>query len=194
MAYPKIFDQLSAGWVDNIVITHCSQAPSVDVNRLRYRIDRVNSSAESFYLKNVAFEGRITPLLNVTDFETTYKKQFRDRCFPDIFSSSCKKNRSRYAYAGPAPQNVCTMCFEIDAEVDRKRFLAFMNALNPGAVFKSLGPMDDLASASQQVKDKNLKGLRFAQALAKEKVENSNATIDQDEVQKLAQGSCDAMW
>lgn len=172
-AFPKLFDQLTAGFTTHVVLTHSSEISASQLGRLRFHIDQVNPFADIQCLSQDVFEGPITSLLAVDRFESAYYTSYRDAHFPGWSESEGGANgqwSSKYVaeLTTPAPE---TLRFKVAPGMERSRFLHLVGVtLTPFAVFsKALEKMAPEKGTSS-------KGIRLAQALAAEKVRASATT------------------
>lgn len=170
--FPKLFDQLTAGFTTHVVLTHSSEIAASQLGRLRFHIDQANPFADIQCLSQDVFEGPITSLLAVDRFESAYYTSYRDAHFPGWSESESESLggqwSTKYVSELAMPTMPETLRFEVAPGMERSRFLHLAGAtLTPFAVF------------SKPLKEKTgpeTKGIRLAQALAADKVRASTTT------------------
>ncbi|CEG37962.1 uncharacterized protein PHALS_06007 [Plasmopara halstedii] len=162
---PKVFDQMTAGFVTHLVVTNSSYVSEVVLQRLRSRMDQVNPFTDVIVLSHDVFEGPITPLLSVDRFESVEHKQYRGFHFQDwdssVLSDDISSMYTRYVAELEPTQSPVSFRFEIGTGLDRYRFLQ--------SVVKTLTPYATLAKSLDRIYpiDKNnMKGIRIAQTIA----------------------------
>ncbi|KAH9192650.1 hypothetical protein AeNC1_005372 [Aphanomyces euteiches] len=169
---PKLWDQLVAGFVTTIVLTCIQELSKTQLHRLRMRVDAVNPFADVLCLRSASFSdcGDLSPLLALDGFETTDRVNYRDAHFPQWQTSPS-------TYVVPTT-DVSAVRFEMQLSVDRYRFLAcIQKGLFSHTNLKTTTPVYPL-----QLPVVELKGLRLAQALAMEKVQQSAVYSTEKEV------------
>ncbi|ETM44001.1 hypothetical protein L914_10702 [Phytophthora nicotianae] len=172
--YPKVFDQMTAGFVTHTVLTNSSDVSSAVLQRLRFHMNHVNPFADVMVLSHDVFEMPLTPLLAVDRFESAYYKQYRNAHFRDwdsTTSNSAAPMYTRYvAELEPALAPV-SYRFEIVPGMDRSKFSYL--------IAKSLTPFAVMAKTMDRVypmENKSTKGIRIAQTIAAEKVRRDGQT------------------
>lgn len=194
-SFPKLFDQITAGFATHVVVTHSTDVSASQLGRLRFRIDHVNPFADVHVLAQDVFEGPITALLALDRFESAYYTRFRDAQFPHWDADRSDDSVGWKQYVAELEHELTPMSlrFEIAPGMERSRFLHLVGAtLTPFAAFtKSL--------------EKHIKGIRLAQALATDKVRAATASraTDSDarpggartnQITASADSECGACW
>ncbi|KAE8888984.1 hypothetical protein PF003_g26977 [Phytophthora fragariae] len=171
-AFPKVFDQMEAGFVTHMVLTNSTDVEPAVLQRLRFHMDHVNPFADVMVLSHDVFEGPLTPLLAIDRFESAYYKQYRNAHFPDWDSTASSNNAtpSYTRYVAELVPDLAPVSFryEIVPGMDRSKFsFLITRTLTPFATStKSMDrvyPMDNAGN-------KSTKGIRIAQTIAVEKV------------------------
>lgn len=179
--FPKLFDQMTAGFATHIVLTHTAELPPSQLGRLRFRMDQVNPFADIQVLSQDVFEGPMTSLCAVNRFESVYYKQYRDVYFGD-WDKDVDSWRKYVAELEPKqiPESIR---FKIAPGMDDSRFQQLVcKELTPFAkATKSMG--------SSQWKS-NSKGIRIAQSIAVEKLLGSNGLPAQQNNPEDEYGLC----
>ncbi|RLN50548.1 hypothetical protein BBJ29_008348 [Phytophthora kernoviae] len=169
--FPKVFDQMTAGFVTHMVLTNSADVTSAMLQRLRFHMDHVNPFADVLVLSHEVFEGPLTPLLVVDRFEISYYKQYRNAHFRDWDSAtvinSTMPSLSGYAAELDPAHAPVTFRYEIIHGMDRSNFLYLIaKTLTPyAAITKSMEKIYPLDNANT----KTSKGIRIAQSIAAEK-------------------------
>ncbi|RLN06554.1 hypothetical protein BBO99_00007858 [Phytophthora kernoviae] len=175
--FPKVFDQMTAGFVTHMVLTNSADVTSAMLQRLRFHMDHVNPFADVLVLSHEVFEGPLTPLLVVDRFETPYYKQYRNAHFRDWDSAtvinSTMPSLSGYAAELDPAHAPVTFRYEIIHGMNRSNFLYLIaKTLTPyAAITKSMEKIYPLDNANT----KTSKGIRIAQSIAAEKVRPSQS-------------------
>lgn len=172
--FPKVFDQMTAGFVTHTVLTNSSDVSSVILQRLRFHMDQVNPFADVMVLSHDVFEGPLTPILAVDRFESAYYKQYRNTHFRDwdsTASNSAAPVFTRYVAELELAHAPVSYRFEIVPGMDWSKFSYL--------VAKTLTPFAAMAKATDRIdpmESKATKGIRIAQAIAVEKVRQDGQT------------------
>uniref|UniRef100_K3W7E2 Uncharacterized protein n=1 Tax=Globisporangium ultimum (strain ATCC 200006 / CBS 805.95 / DAOM BR144) TaxID=431595 RepID=K3W7E2_GLOUD len=172
--FPRVFDQMTAGFTTHIVVTHSADVSASQLGPLRFRMDQVNPFADIHVLSQQVFEGSISSLLVLDRFESAYYTSFRGIHFPEWDTLSGNHNMSRYVaeLASTGKLLPVSVRFEIAPGMERSSFLHLVGStLTPFAAFtKSIKKLPTEASSSMSDKPEDLKGIRLAQSLATGKV------------------------
>ncbi|KAF1335559.1 hypothetical protein FI667_g1322, partial [Globisporangium splendens] len=151
--FPRVFDQMTAGFTTHIVVTQSADVSASQLGRLRFRIDQVNPFADIRVLSQQVFEGPITSLLALDRFESAYYTSFRGSSLPRLGhlarKSQCESLRCR-------------------AGADRKVAATFT---------KSIEKLSIEVGSSMNDKPAHLKGIRLAQSLAADKVRGNKQSL-----------------
>ncbi|OWZ09300.1 hypothetical protein PHMEG_00018020 [Phytophthora megakarya] len=165
----KVFDQMAAGFVTHTVLSNSADISAAILQRLRFRMDQVNPFADVMVLSHDVFEGPLTPLLAVDQFESAYYKQYRNVHYHDWDNAASIKNAvpmyTRYVAEIETPHAPVSFRFEIVPGMDRSKFTYL--------IVKTLTPFATMAKSMDRVypmESKNTKGIRIAQTIAMEKV------------------------
>ncbi|EGZ27818.1 hypothetical protein PHYSODRAFT_471902 [Phytophthora sojae] len=174
--FPKVFDQMEAGFVTHLVLTNSADIEPAVLQRLRFHMDHVNPFADVMVLSHDVFEGPLTPLLAIDRFESAYYKQYRNAHFPDWESSSSSNNAApiytRYVAELENEQAPVSFRFEIVPGMDRSKFsFLIARTMTP---FATLTKSMDRVYPMDNAGNKSTKGIRIAQTIAVEKVANSS--------------------
>lgn len=179
--YPKLFDQMTAGFTTHIVLTHTAELPPNQLGRLRFRIDQVNPFADIQVLSQDVFEGPMTSLCAVNRFESVYYKQYRAVHFANWDTDG---DSWRMYVAELEPKQIPeSIRFKIAPGMDASRFQQLVcKDLTPFAKStKSMG--------SSQWKSSG-KGIRIAQSIAVEKLLGSSSLPAQHSNSEDEYGLC----
>ncbi|ETV95746.1 hypothetical protein H310_10818 [Aphanomyces invadans] len=159
--FPKLWDQLAAGFITTIVLTHTQELDHVCLHRLRTRVDAANPFADVLCLRSNSLDGDLTAFVALDEFNAPDRQRYRDVHFPSWQVKPA-------AYAAPLPPSVSAVRFEMQLQLDRTRFVACIHrGLSPTSTLHSIAPVHPALPPPQ------LSGLRLAQALALEKVTQS---------------------
>ncbi|KAG3170043.1 hypothetical protein PC128_g19007 [Phytophthora cactorum] len=173
--FPKLFDQMTAGFVTHTVLTNSSDVSSAILQRLRFHMDQVNPFADVIVLSHDVFEGPLTPLLAVDRFESAYYKQYRNSHFQDWdspASNSAAPMYTRYVAELEPTHAPVSYRFEIVPGMDRSKFSYL--------IAKTLTPFAAMTKAMDRVypmENKSTKGIRIAQTIAAGKVRQDVQTF-----------------
>ncbi|KAF1793614.1 hypothetical protein GQ600_19168 [Phytophthora cactorum] len=173
--FPKLFDQMTAGFVTHTVLTNSSDVSSAILQRLRFHMDQVNPFADVIVLSHDVFEGPLTPLLAVDRFESAYYKQYRNSHFQDWdspASNSAAPMYTRYVAELEPTHAPVSYRFEIAPGMDRSKFSYL--------IAKTLTPFAAMTKAMDRVypmENKSTKGIRIAQTIAAGKVRQDVQTF-----------------
>ncbi|KAL3673896.1 hypothetical protein V7S43_001583 [Phytophthora oleae] len=172
--FPKVFDQMTAGFVTHSVLTNSTDISPAILQRLRFHMDQVNPFAEVMVLPHDVFEGPLTPLLAVDRFESAYYKQYRNVHFRGWDNVTASDNASpmytRYVAELEPTHSPVSFRFEIAPGMDRAKFSYLVRTLTPFA---------NTAKAMDRVypmENKTTKGIRIAQTIAVEKIRQDGQT------------------
>ncbi|GMF19861.1 unnamed protein product [Phytophthora lilii] len=188
--FPRVFDQMTAGFVTHLVLTNSSDIAPAVLQRLRFHMDQVNPFADVMVLSHEVFEGPLTPLLSVDRFESAYYKQYRSSHFRDWDTATAANNAApanvQYVAEMESTCSALSYRFKIVPGVDRSKFSYLIaKTLTPFATLtKSMDriyPMESLAN-------KTTKGIRIAQYIAVEKVRQDPATLTSSSAIPCAEG------
>ncbi|KAF0715370.1 Aste57867_3407 [Aphanomyces stellatus] len=185
--YPKLWDQLTAGFVTAVILTHTQELSKTGLHRLRTRVDAANPFADVLCLRSNGLDGDLASLLAIDLFETSERQQYRRVHFP-------KWETSPSTYVMAPSHAMSAVRFEMQLSVDRARFLAcIQRGLCPHTTLKAIAPIYPLAPPSTE-----LKGLRLAQALAMEKVQQQSLSEKEtaaipDNIAAIA-ADCGRVW
>ena len=160
---PKVFEQCATGWADSIVVTSCASALKSHIAALRIRLGRCNPNAELFFLEKTTFTS-LDNLLSLSAFTNGFKNTLRETLYPHW-------ENKKQLYIHSIFPKVNTIRFRLVLPVLKTQFLAYFNALVPGAQFRS--KTNSSLSSDKSNGGETLKGLRLAQSLAKVKVQQS---------------------
>lgn len=173
--FPKVFDQMEAGFVTHLVLTNSADIEPAVLQRLRFHMDHVNPFADVMVLSHDVFEGPLTPLLAIDRFESAYYKQYRNAHFPDWESSSSSNNAApiytRYVAELENEQAPVSFRFEI---VQDGPIQVFVLNRKDDDTFATLTKSMDRVYPMDNAGNKSTKGIRIAQTIAVEKVANSS--------------------
>lgn len=177
-AFPKLFDQLTAGFTTHVVLTHSSEISTSQLGRLRFHMDQANPFADIQCLSQDVFEGPITSLLAVDRFKSAYYASYRDAHFPGWSESEDKADQWSSKYVAELAMATTgtpeTVRFEVAPGMERSRFLHLVGAtLTPFAVFSKA--LEKMVPESVD-RGTMTKGIRLAQVLAADKVRASVTT------------------
>lgn len=168
--FPKVFDQMAAGFVTHSIVTNSSNVSAAALQRLRYRMEQVNPFADVMVLSQDVFEGPLTSFLAVDQFESANYKQYRSIHFQG-WENTCASDSAiplctQYVAEMNHAHSPVTLCFEIAPGIDRSKFLRIIT--------KTLTPFATMAKSMNQIypseNKKMVKGIRIAQAIAIGKV------------------------
>ncbi|KAG7391241.1 hypothetical protein PHYPSEUDO_005602 [Phytophthora pseudosyringae] len=167
--FPKVFDQMTAGFVTHTVLTNSADISPAVLQRLRFHMDHVNPFADVMVLSHDVFEGPLTPLLAVDRFESAYYKQYRNAHFRDwdraTASSKAAPMYTRYVAEFEPAHAPVSFRFEVAPGMDRSKFSYL--------IAKTLTPFATTAKSMDRVhpmESKPTKGIRIAQTIAVGKV------------------------
>jgi hypothetical protein len=167
--FPKVFDQMAAGFVTHTVLTNSSDVSPGVLQRLRFHMDQVNPFADVMVLSRDVFEGPLTPLLAVDRFESAYYKQYRSSHFREWDGASASNNAApiytRYVAELEPAHAPASFRFEIAPGMDRSKFSYL--------IAKTLTPFASMNKSMDRVypmENKSTTGIRIAQTIALEKV------------------------
>ncbi|KAK1948509.1 Uncharacterized protein P3T76_000798 [Phytophthora citrophthora] len=172
--FPKVFDQMTAGFVTHLVLTNSTDVSPAILQRLRFRMDQVNPFAEVMVLPHDVFEGPLTPLLAVDRFESAYYKQYRNVHFRDWDNATASNNAApmytKYVAELEPAHSPVSIRFEIVPGMDRAKFSYL--------VIKTLTPFANTAKSMDRVypMENKTKGIRIAQTIAVEKIRQDGQT------------------
>ncbi|RLN85510.1 hypothetical protein BBJ28_00011089 [Nothophytophthora sp. Chile5] len=174
--FPKVFDQMIAGFATHLVLTNSADVTSPLLQRLRFRMDQVNSFADVLVLSHDVFEGPLTPLLAVDRFESAYYKQYRDVHFCDWENATATSSEALssvgFVAELEAEYSPVTFRFEITPGMDRSKFAYLvMKALTP---FATMTNSMDKIYPIETSPNTTSKGIRIAQSIAVEKVRQAS--------------------
>ncbi|RLO01275.1 hypothetical protein DYB28_016003, partial [Aphanomyces astaci] len=154
--FPKLWDQLTPGFVTTVVLTHTQDVANLP--RLRLRVDSANPFADVLCLRSNGLDGDLSTFLALDVFETSERRRYRDVHFPSW-------QQAPSTYVVPLPASVTAVRFEMKLKLDRNRFVAcIQRGLSPHTTLKTISPVYTSTPPIQ------LSGLRLAQALAMDKV------------------------
>ncbi|KAL4096273.1 hypothetical protein PRIC1_009635 [Phytophthora ramorum] len=164
--FPKLFDQMTPGFVTHSVLTNSTDVAPAILQRLRFHMDQVNPFADVMVLSHEVFEGPLTPLLAVDRFESAYYKQYRNTHFYEWDIAASSNAAATYTrYVAEPTQAPVSFRFEIVPGMDRSKFSYLIT--------RTLTPFASVTKSMDQVypmESKATKGIRIAQSIAVEKV------------------------
>ncbi|GMF37621.1 unnamed protein product [Phytophthora fragariaefolia] len=171
-AFPKVFDQMQAGFVTHIVLTNSTDIEPAALQRLRFHMDHVNPFADVMVLSHDVFEGPLSPLLAYDRFESAYYKQYRNAHFREWDSATLSNNAApsytRYVTELESAHAPVSYRYEIVSGMDRSKFsFLIAKTLTP---FATLTKSVDRVYPMDNAGNKNAKGIRIAQTIAVEKM------------------------
>lgn len=174
--FPKLFDQMAAGFATHILLINTGEVPSAHLQRLRYHIDHCNPFADIQVLSYHVFESSVTPLLAVDRFDSGYYKRYREVRFPK-WDYSDKKQPSWTNYVSELDPHECpeTHRFRLVAGMQRSKFV--------DVAVKILTPFATLSKTLESVHPLNTEskaptGIRLAQSIAAEKFQLGTEPTD----------------
>ncbi|RHY27070.1 hypothetical protein DYB32_008992 [Aphanomyces invadans] len=118
--FPKLWDQLAAGFITTIVLTHTQELDHVCLHRLRTRVDAANPFADVLCLRSNSLDGDLTAFVALDEFNAPDRQRYRDVHFPSWQVKPA-------AYAAPLPPSVSAVRFEMQLQLDRTRFVAYIH-------------------------------------------------------------------
>ncbi|KAG1703370.1 hypothetical protein DVH05_008278 [Phytophthora capsici] len=172
--FPKVFDQMTTGFVTHLVLTNSADVSSAILQRLRFHMDQVNPFAEVMVLPHEVFEVPLTALLAVDRFESAYYKQYRSVHFRDWDNATASNNAApmytKYVAELEPAHSPVSFRFEIVPGMDRAKFSYL--------VVKTLTPFANTAMSMDRVypMENKTKGIRIAQTIAVEKIRQDGQT------------------
>ncbi|RHY06353.1 hypothetical protein DYB36_007614 [Aphanomyces astaci] len=113
--FPKLWDQLTPGFVTTVVLTHTQDVANLP--RLRLRVDSANPFADVLCLRSNGLDGDLSTFLALDVFETSERRRYRDVHFPSW-------QQAPSTYVVPLPASVTAVRFEMKLKLDRNRFVA----------------------------------------------------------------------
>ncbi|RQM27412.1 hypothetical protein B5M09_002552 [Aphanomyces astaci] len=118
--FPKLWDQLTPGFVTTVVLTNTQDVANLP--RLRLRVDSANPFADVLCLRSNGLDGDLSTFLALDVFETSERRRYRDVHFP-------LWQQAPSTYVVPLPASVTAVRFEMKLKLDRNRFVACIQAL-----------------------------------------------------------------
>lgn len=184
--FPKLMDQLAAGFATHIVLTNTAELATEQLQRLRYRIDLANPFADVQVLAFDIFEGPITTLLVVDRFNGAYYTSYRQVHYPNWDSDSITEPVWSHVAELDAEQTPDSWRFRLAPGVERAKFFQLaVRALTPFATLtKSLEKIHPVTKSET--------GIRLAQSIAAGKTQKDSNTGVADDL--FLDKTCGSAW
>lgn len=194
MPFPKLFDQMAAGFATHILLTNTAEVSSAQLQRLRYHIDQCNPFADIQVLSYHVFESPVTPLLAVDRFENVYYKRHREAHYP-TWEKDDGKHPAWTKYVSELDPHECPEShrFRLVPGMQRSKFVDMVvRVLTPFATLgKALESVHPLSAET-----KTPTGIRLARSIVAEKVQLGADLTDASNAKHelFAVKNCPSAW